>query len=1223
MREKIANLKAHPRVLDIFATKSSCKNMNAAATYEQIRALVTKPTTDAVVTGVEGLSKAHLVWQIAQTKSVIWVVPDSEAAEEVLMDLHYFAQENGRGQILHLPFEERTPYHATSPDPAVVMERSATLFKFCMGQQFQVLVLTPEALIRRHPSYEAFQEMVLWLVEGEDIDRDELTATLVAGGYTQVSLVEDVGTFAIRGSIIDIFWAGLPYPIRLDLFGDTIDRLTLFSPDNQRTVEKRDEIQIGPAREIMMTPAHCDRAIKQLRDLADEVEYPSKKLREKLHDLENRLPFFGAERLLPAFYDSLSTTEELLTQSYNHDNLLWVFEDPDTLMDQIKQRASLYDSLYGETLAKNDLVFPPETWLYHFEDFDALKNKKSHLQLKPWVAENTEPKPLSLKTQTTNDIRQEIMLQSTQADETGQNSILKPLVRRIQKAKQKGELIFLPTHSLGGVHRYKEMLQEAGVHLAVCQESPLWDSSDSLAAFRKGGVTVWTYVAKPSPPAQGGCLPQGCWVIPEADIFGKRTRRGTQTGKKQGFKTALSDLEPGDYVVHIDHGVGVFEGLTRLNVRGAEQDYLKLRYQDEDTFFLPVHRINQIQKYTVFKGKEPKLDKLGGTAWQSKKKKVKQAVVAMAQDLLALYAKRELIKRTPFSAPDQNYYAFESNFAFVPTPDQAKATEEVLKDLQSEQPMDRLICGDVGFGKTEVAMRAAMMVVLGNKQVGILAPTTVLAQQHYLSFKERFRKFPIRVEVVSRFKTQKEVKQTLKDTMDGKVDILVGTHRLISDDVDFKDLGLLIIDEEQRFGVKAKEKLKRLRAKVDVLVMSATPIPRTLQMGFFGVRDLSLIETPPPDRRAIRTSIVQFDDDVIREAVLRELNRNGQVFFVHNRVRSIYATADYLKQLLPEARIGVAHGQMPERELENMMLKFMNHEINVLLCTTIIETGIDVPSANTMFIDHAEDYGLSQLYQLRGRIGRSQARAFCYLMIPGKTTQLTPIARKRLEVLNRFSDLGAGFKVAQHDLELRGAGDLLGRNQHGHVASVGYDLYAELLKEAVEDLKGKGNIEIPDPEVNMPIAALLPDNYIQDLQERLSMYQRLATAEDGAAIYDVVEVIKDQYGQPPQEVLALAEIMLLKQRLKKICARGLEVGYPPHDEKAENPPPPRLVFVLGNQAKLNPATTMDWVQQKSDERKLTPQMKLVIAPTKALWEKHDYNLLSITRHHMDVVETLV
>ena len=558
----------------------------------------------------------------------------------------------------------------------------------------------------------------------------------------------------------------------------------------------------------------------------------------------------------------------------------------------------------------------------------------------------------------------------------------------------------------------------------------------------------------------------------------------------------------------------------------------------------------------MFKGKEPKLDKLGGNAWQSKKKKVKQAVVAMAQDLLALYAKRELIQRPPFAPPDQHYYAFESDFPFVPTPDQAKATEEVLKDLQSDKPMDRLICGDVGFGKTEVAMRAAMMAVLGNKQVGILAPTTVLAQQHYLSFKERFRKFPVQVDVVSRFKTQKEVKQTLRDTFEGKVDILVGTHRLISDDVDFKNLGLLIIDEEQRFGVKAKEKLKRLRAQVDILVMSATPIPRTLQMGFFGVRDLSLIETPPPDRRAIRTSIVQFDDDVIREAVLRELNRNGQVFFVHNRVRSIYTTADYLKQLLPEARIGVAHGQMPERELEEMMLKFVNHEINVLLCTTIIETGIDVPAANTMFIDHAEDFGLSQLYQLRGRIGRSQARAFCYLMVPGKTSQLTPIARKRLEVLNRFSDLGAGFKVAQHDLELRGAGDLLGRNQHGHVASVGYDLYAELLKEAVEDLKGKVNVDVPDPEVNLPIAALLPDNYIHDLQERLSMYQRLATAEDGPAVYDVVEIIKDQYGQPPQEVLALAEIMLLKQRLKKLRARGLEAGFPPHDQNGEELPPP-------------------------------------------------------------------
>jgi transcription-repair coupling factor (superfamily II helicase) len=657
-----------------------------------------------------------------------------------------------------------------------------------------------------------------------------------------------------------------------------------------------------------------------------------------------------------------------------------------------------------------------------------------------------------------------------------------------------------------------------------------------------------------------------------------------------------------------------------------------------------VHRINLVQKYVGPGGAPPRVDKLGGAAWETTRKKVKAAVIAMAQDLLALYAKRELAQRPVHVEPDESYWEFEAAFAFETTPDQQKAIDDVLGDMRRARPMDRLICGDVGYGKTEVGMRAAMLAVCGKRQVAVLAPTTVLAQQHFQTFTERFKSTGAIIEVISRFKTAAEAKEILNRAKAGKVDILIGTHRLLSPDVGWQDLGLILVDEEQRFGVKAKEAIKRWKANVDVLTLTATPIPRTLQMGFFGIRDMSVIETAPVDRRAIRTSILKFDDDIIREAIMRELSRGGQVYFVHNRVRSIQATADYIKRLVPEARCGIGHGQMSEDELEDVMLRFMKHEVNVLVCTAIIETGIDVPTANTMFIDHAEDFGLSQLYQLRGRIGRSKERAFAYLLIPGGTDSLHPDARARLEILQRFSDLGAGFQVAQHDLELRGAGDLLGGSQHGHVAAVGYDLYAELLRDAVEDLRGRSaDLDVPDPEITLPVAALIPDKYIPDMHERLQTYQRMASATDGAEIYDVVGGLNDLYGDVPPEVSTLADVMVLKLKLKEMAARGMELVLPPAGaEKAKTaasplqagltasqvkqqiinarragmkmtgPPEverklkletgvPKVVITLGDKARLDPERLLAWVNKNTDFLKLTPQMKLVITPTEKEW----------------------
>jgi transcription-repair coupling factor (superfamily II helicase) len=1199
------------------------------------------------VTGLMGLGIAHTVWRLSRQRPVVFICRSGQS-DDVVRDLRFLAGPAAASRILTLPADERTPYHATSPDPLIVMERMATLHKIGTGTGFDVLVLPPESICRRGVPFDEIQRMAELVEKGEELDRGAVIKKLIAGGYSQVSTCEDAGTFALRGSILDVFFPGFDKPIRIDLFGDTVESIKSYDPQSQRTLGEHPTVSIGPAREVHLDKGTVSRAIRRLRDLADDVDYPTTKLTSLIADLENLIAPFGIEGLLPSFYERLQTPLELLSQAIGKDGFTVVVDEPDAMVGAIDVIATDFDEHRRQALVRGDLCFPCSAFLD--TSAVALEAARAHIfvEFQSLTVEGRGgPAPIEVRTNPTADLRTEILRESTRADHDA-HGVLAPLVKRLNEWRSRHRIILMPTHTLGGVERVRELLRAHRLEIRQLPEGVSIDDDTALARLKDPSVHAWTFVAKPTDPARGGELPhlgpQGVVVVAEEEIFGRRSRRAT-TARKGGFKTALTDLKEGDHVVHVEHGVAIFQGLTRLNVRGIEQDYLLLVYDGNDKLYLPVHRINLVQKYVGPGGAAPRVDKLGGAAWETTRRKVKAAVIAMAQDLLALYAKRELAKRPVHLEPDEAYWEFEAAFAFETTPDQQKAIDDVLSDMRKPRPMDRLICGDVGYGKTEVGMRAAMLAVIGKRQVAVLAPTTVLAQQHFLTFSERFKNTGAIVEVVSRFKSPAEVKEILRRAKEGKVDILIGTHRLLSTDVAWHDLGLILVDEEQRFGVKAKEAIKRWKADVDVLTLTATPIPRTLQMGFFGIRDMSVIETAPVDRRAIRTSILKFDDDIIREAMLRELSRGGQVYFVHNRVRSIEATADYLKRLVPEARTGVAHGQMTEDELEEVMLRFMKHEVNVLVCTAIIETGIDVPTANTMFIDHAQDFGLSQLYQLRGRVGRSKERAFAYLLIPGGTEHLHPDARARLEILQRFTDLGAGFQVAQHDLELRGAGDLLGRSQHGHVAAVGYDLYAELLRDAVEDLRGRGDdIDVPDPEITLPVAALIPDKYIPDMHERLQTYQRMATARDGAEVYDVVGSLNDLYGDVPPEVSTLADVMVLKLKLKEFAARGLELALPPAGaEKVKSstspaqaglslsqakqqiinarragmkmtaPPEverkiklndggvPKVVITLGDRSKLDPARLLEWVKKNADMVKLTPQMKLVLTPTEKEW----------------------
>jgi transcription-repair coupling factor (superfamily II helicase) len=651
---------------------------------------------------------------------------------------------------------------------------------------------------------------------------------------------------------------------------------------------------------------------------------------------------------------------------------------------------------------------------------------------------------------------------------------------------------------------------------------------------------------------------------------------------KSGFFISdFSDLKMGDSVVHTDHGVGIYRGLQRLEIGEECGDYLLIEYLGNDKLYLPVDRIKLVQKYVGTEGSTPKVDRLGSTAWKKTKKKIKTSIRAMAKELLDIYASRKLLKGFSFSSIDHYYREFEATFPYEETPDQLVAIEDVMKNMDEAKPMDRLICGDVGYGKTEVALRSSFRAAMDGKQVAILVPTTVLAQQHYQTFCERLEPYPIEVEMLSRFRNRTEQKRILKQLEDGQIDIIIGTHRLIQKDVHFKDLGLVVVDEEQRFGVAHKERFKKMRKLVDVLTLTATPIPRTLYLSLIEARDMSVISTPPEDRLAIKTSINRFDAEVVREAIVRELRRGGQVFFVHDRVRSIPAMARYLSELVPEAKLAIAHGQMSEKQLEKVMLSFIKKEVNLLLSTTIIESGLDFPSANTIVINRADKLGLAQLYQLRGRVGRSKYRAYCYLLVPGESV-LSKEAKERLQAIFEFSELGSSFRLATRDLEIRGAGNILGSSQSGHIAAIGLDLYTQLMEETVKELKGE---EVPpaiDTEINLSIPAFIPEEYIGDVNQRLVIYKRLASCMDDREVEEVKEELTDRYGILPPVVDDLMEIITFKNFLRQFLVSSIDYNGR------------EIILTFHPQARGSLEKILSLIESDSKRFKLSPELKLSI-----------------------------
>ncbi|WP_242392091.1 transcription-repair coupling factor [Anaeromyxobacter oryzisoli] len=1126
----------------------------------------------ADVTGLVGASRALLVRDLlapgpARARTVLAVATDEEEAEALAKDLSFFL---GGGAVLRVPADAVLPYDDLSPDRGVEMDRLAALARLHLAPEAaKAVVISARGLARRVLPRRVFEAGSDLLGKGIEIDREALAAKLVLLGFTRTPLVEDPGTFAVRGGIVDLWSPADEKPVRLEFFGDEIESCRAFDPETQRSEGDVPEVLLCPAREALFSEDGKEAAKAAVRDAAERVNRPTSRVREVLDAIDGGTPFFGMEALLPGFHrGGLGTLFDYLpagTAIY--------LDDAAGVEEALHELEAELAREHEDAVRREELVLPPgEHFLPAEEALARALERPTVRRHRVWLGTG---EPVRLALAETAGLRAEI------EGSRGEDGALAPLIRRLEDWRRRGITAVVACGTASSSERLRRLLedrrQQPRVHTGPPGEPrELYDPAVHVHVFA-GEISAGFVDAG-----------AGLAVLSDEEIFGRRVRKkARRTSDENAFAAAFRELNEGDLVVHVEHGIARYQGLTKMQIRGVEGDFLVLAYDGADRLYLPVAKLRQVQKFTGASPESIRLDRLGGSSFALRKARVKEQLLKMAAELLDIYAARAAHPGFQYPEPDEVYREFEAEFPWEETPDQAKAIDDVLRDMRKGRtgpaqsaPMDRLVCGDVGYGKTEVAMRAAMLAVLSHKQVAILVPTTVLAAQHERTFRERFKGYPVRIEAVSRMKTHEETKGLLRDASAGKVDILIGTHRLLGADVSFKDLGLVVVDEEQRFGVAHKERLKKLRKLVDVLTLTATPIPRTLHMSLAGVRDLSIIATPPEDRRAIRTFVMKFDPAAVKEAVENELKRGGQVYFVHNRVRSIGAIERFLHDLVPQARIGVAHGQMGEGKLDEVMSRFVDKELDVLVATSIVESGLDIPAANTIIVNRADHFGLSQLYQIRGRVGRSRERAYAYLLVPARRP-VTKDAQKRLEVLQRFSELGAGFKIASHDLEIRGAGNLLGKDQSGQIEAVGFELYQDLLGEAVRELKGEAPREDVDPDVQLPVPAFIPDPYMPDVHQRLWFYKRLAQAASDEDLDQVRAEMIDRCGDPPDEVDALCDLMAVKVRLRALRIRALESG------------PGRLVFTLGEAAALDPFLLAKQVQGSQGRLRLTPDMKLV------------------------------
>ncbi len=1039
-------------------------------------------------------------------RPAIFIVESNQRAEALVEPLRWFYRAvTGKPghRVVHLPALEVLPYEGRSPHAEISEDRAVALWRFANGDA-DLMIAPIQAVLWRMRESEFYRHLARTIERDQEIPHRELLDFLASAGYDKQTTCEMPGQFSVRGGIIDVFSPEAPQPVRIELLGDTIESIRAFDPNTQRSTNPMERATLLPLTEF-----------PRRAEVLQSLRVPTASGREDDEAPAGFYPGWEFQEIL--LEDRKSTLFDLAGDP------LVIEDEPSLLKAAIEQyREKLRESFEA---FESPVSEPPNRFLFDEEEWSLALQLAPRLGVEHLGVAAEDTPQRTLQAQPT----------------TRYHGNVAAFMSEVREKLSTGEQVMVSAASTGELERLADICHEYEVpyRLGELEENV---TVSRLAEESHGGNVPGMILIK-APISEGVVIPEvNLTIYGNTDLFETLpppSQRARSRPKSASFFSDFSDLKPGDFVVHVDHGIGQFDGLRQVAVEGANGEFMLLRYADEAKLYVPLARLDLIQKYNALGGATPALDRLGTTIWEARKTRVRKSVSDMAEKLLELYAERKMAAGHAFP-PDSNWQReFEDAFEFEETTDQQKAIDDVKRDMESTLPMDRLLCGDVGYGKTEVAMRATFKTIADSKQAAILAPTTVLAFQHYETFRRRFAAFPARIEMLSRFRSEKEQKKVLEEVEQGKVDIVIGTHRLLSKDVKFQDLGLLVVDEEQRFGVAHKERLKEMRKNVDVLTMSATPIPRTLHMSLVGLRDMSVIETPPKDRLAIQTTVAPFSETLVQRVVQEELARDGQVFFVHNRVESIESLAAMITRLVPKARVVIGHGQMRENELEKVMLKFIRGEADVLLSTTIIENGLDIPRANTIIINRADRFGLSELYQLRGRVGRSNQRAYAYLLIPTETA-LTSIARQRLAALKEFSDLGTGFRIAALDLELRGAGNLLGSEQHGHIEAVGFDMYCQMMERAVAERKGEALPAERRATLNLGQEIRIPPEYIESENLRLRIYKRIAGVTSDAERVEVRRELADRFGPPPPAVENLLEYAVLKALAEKMLVATID-----------------------------------------------------------------------------------
>ena len=1104
-----------------------------------------------------------ITYQFKNRKSPILIIVETyDDTEQVKEELEFFT---GKGQVDRFPHWDILPYDQLSPEKEVIAERLGTLSKIATGKS-KFIVTTPNALMQKLMPPQVLLQHSFFLKKKDIYDRNQILNQFTTQGYVRVDLVEDKGEFSVKGEIIDVFPINQDAPFRLGFFDDELETIKSFDIESQKSVSVLETVEILPAHEIVLNKETQDRALKNLFPLKGTTS--PQNYSEVLENIQSGKPFSGIEHLIPLYFETCVNLLDYFTTKP-----LLVFYEKTRINSRAKDYFDEIGQEYELSKSQEELTLDTKNLYLNSVELEQQFSNLRQFDLSPFLADHTQ------KAFNFSFVDNAALATLAIDPKQSKHSVIWQILRKLSQWHAEGIQIAISANTISEADRLKPLFQEFDQPLQI-EESEEISLRNQWLLNGKGKEFIQIFVAS---------LPRGFRVldqngdtklalIAEEEIFGKRKKqkRPRKSTLKQ-FLSSMATLREGDFVVHVEYGIGRYEGLKKIKVQDVETDYLIISYSGGDKVYVSVDKFHLVQKYAGVQSSAPKLNKLGDKTWSKTKIKVKHHIQDLAKELIQIYAQQGAKKGIVFSSNHSLMDEFSLSFQFQETEDQEAAIQDVFQDMESESPMDRLVCGDVGFGKTEVAMRAAFKGVLDHYQVGMLVPTTILAQQHYETFQKRFKEFPVNIELLSRFRSPKQIKETIERMKNGKVDIVIGTHRILSKDVGFSNLGILIVDEEQRFGVRHKERIKKFRSTVEVLTLSATPIPRTLYMSLIGIRDISVINTPPIDRRVIRTRVLKFSDYLIKESIERELRRKGQVYFIHNRVESIYQIRNYLKSILPNASLRIGHGQMSERELEDVMHDFVNGKFQILVATTIVESGLDISNANTIIINNADKFGLSQLYQLRGRVGRSNQQAYAYLLTP-KDKVLTEIARKRLGVLQELNDLGSGYKIASHDLELRGAGDILGSSQSGHVSAVGFKLYTNMIEEEVRHIKIKEKMSQDKPnrdiKLNYGFPSCFPDNYIESTNQRLEAYRDISACKIEEDLWVIRENIEDRFGKMPQTASHLFYSIQIKIIAEEISAKQIDINSEKLDltfyEDFQPDPNPLFDFIYARKGKVLP-----------------------------------------------------